>query len=249
MSNLKTFFEFCLENRWIAFNPARIKARRTKKESTESERIPYSDEELERMFSACANQYGQNNHAYRYKWTGQDLSDFIAISVYTGLRISDVALFSAERLKANGECLIRTTKNNREVCTWIPIWLQDRIRLRAQQLGNLIFGKHETESIDSITDQWRRRLIKLWGLCGPWPEKPEHHRFRHTFARILLQQGNVSIRDVAELLGDTEETVRKYYGKWVSERQERVTEVLKQAFAGKPVPMPMKPLKNSPLPG
>ncbi len=39
---------------------------------------------------------------------------------------------------------------------------------------------------------------------------PTHHRFRHTFARILLQQGDVSIRDVAELLGDTEETVRKH---------------------------------------
>ncbi len=32
MSNLKTFFEFCIENRWIATNPARIKARRTRTE-------------------------------------------------------------------------------------------------------------------------------------------------------------------------------------------------------------------------
>src|SRR5580692_3290041 len=35
---------------------------------------------------------------YSRKWTGQDLSDFISISVYTGLRISDVATFRADRL-------------------------------------------------------------------------------------------------------------------------------------------------------
>lgn len=239
MSNLKAFFEFCLENRWIVVNPARLKTRRTRNEAASSERIPFSDEELERMFQTCANRYGHGEFASRYKWTGQDLSDFIAVSLYTGLRISDVALFSARRLKANGECLIRATKNNKEVYIWIPIWLQVRIRLRAEQFGDPIFGKHETENIESITDQWRRRLKKLWNLCGPWPETPEHHRFRHTFARILLQQGKVTVRDVAELLGDTEETVRKYYGAWVSERQERVTEVLRQAFAGKPTPKPM----------
>jgi hypothetical protein len=29
--------------------------------------------------------------SYKYKWTGKDLADFIAVSIYTGLRISDVA--------------------------------------------------------------------------------------------------------------------------------------------------------------
>ncbi|MGO9435611.1 MAG: hypothetical protein ACLPH3_24380 [Terracidiphilus sp.] len=69
---------------------------------------------------------------------------------------------------------------------------------------------------------------------------PTHHRFRHTFARILLQQGDVSIRDVAELLGDTEETVRKHYAAWVPVRQERLTKVLKQAFEDKPKPKVFK---------
>lgn len=161
MSNLKACFEFCLENRWIVFNLARIKARRTRKESAESERFPFSDEALERMFLACANQYGQNKYAYRYKWAVQDLSDFIAISVYTGLRISNVAQFRARRLKANGERFICATKNNKEVCTWIPSWLQEWINSRSKQFGDLIFGKHETENIESITDQWRRSLIKL----------------------------------------------------------------------------------------
>jgi integrase len=73
-------------------------------------------------------------------------------------------------------------------------------------------------------------------LCGPWAEKPTPHRFRHTFARILLQKANVTVRDVAELLGNTEEIVRKHYAAWVPERQARITKILKAAFKDKPKP-------------
>jgi len=45
------------------------------------------------------------------------------------------------------------------------------------------------------------------------------------------QRPGVTVRDVAELLGDTEEMVRRHYAAWVSERQERLTGVLKEAFA------------------
>jgi predicted transcriptional regulator len=66
--------------------------------------------------------------------------------------------------------------------------------------------------------------------------------------RILLQQDDVTFRDIAELIGDTEETVRKYYASWVPERQERVTEVVRRAFAGKPIPMPMTSQSSSTQP-
>lgn len=58
--------------------------------------------------------------SYRYKWTGQDLADFISLSMYTGLRISDIATFHTDRLLASGECHVRTTKTGRKVYTWIP---------------------------------------------------------------------------------------------------------------------------------
>ena len=53
--------------------------------------------------------------------------------------------------------------------------------------------------------------------------------------RILLESG-VPIADVAELIGDTEEIVRKHYAKWVPERQARLTSILQEAFAEKPRP-------------
>jgi hypothetical protein len=39
---------------------------------------------------------------------------------------------------------------------------------------------------------------------------------------------------VAELLGNTEEMVRKTYSAWVPERQARLTRILREAFDDKP---------------
>jgi integrase len=255
MTVVKSFFEFAVINEWISRNPARLIKEKHGRNGggPTAERIPFLDEELRRMFEACQNQYGKaairwsrqtHRHPagfadkanYRYGATGQDLADFISVSVYTGLRISDVSTFHIDRLQPSGECHIRTMKNGRKVFTWIPEWLQERMRLRAAQSGPIIFGVHSTKDMNVITDVWRRKLKRLWDLCGPWPEKPTPHRFRHTFARILLQRDGVTVRDVAELLGDTEEMVRKHYSAWVPERQARLTKVLQDAFADKPTP-------------
>ncbi len=203
MSVVKTFFEFAVANEWIDRNPARmLRAPRGQAASHGRERPPFSDEELRRMFHACRTLYGREA-AHRYRWTGRDLEDFISVSLYTGLRISDVCTFHIDRLLPSGECHIRTTKNARKVFTWAPEWLQQRLRRRAKRIGPLIFGEHVTIDINVITDVWRRKLNRLWVLCGPWKEKPMPHRFRHTFVRILLERSGVTVRDVAELLGDT----------------------------------------------
>jgi len=51
----------------------------------------------------------------------------------------------------------------------------------------------------------------------------------------LLEKG-VPVADVAELIGDTEEMVRRHYARWVPERQTRLTNILKDAFVDKPKP-------------
>lgn len=64
----------------------------------------------------------------------------------------------------------------------------------------------------------------------------ELSRFQHTVARIPLERPGITVRDVAELLGDTEDIVRKHYAAWIPERQERLTAVLKAACETKPKP-------------
>jgi integrase len=79
---------------------------------------------------------------------------------------------------------------------------------------------------------WRRKIGKVFESAGNFEETLTPHRFRHTFARILLLRG-VPVADVADLLGDDEKTVREHYSRWVPERQARLTRILKEAFDGK----------------
>jgi hypothetical protein len=62
-------------------------------------------------------------------------------------------------------------------------------------------------------------------------------RFWHTFALILLQKG-VPVADVADVLGDDEKTVREHVARWVPERQERLTRLLKEAIVARGEPPP-----------
>ncbi len=93
----------------------------------------------------------------------------------------------------------------------------------------------ESDRLDTVTDLWRRKINKVFELAGAFDETPTPHRFRHTFARILLQRG-VPLADVADLLGDGEKTVREHYARWVPERQARLTKILQDAFDDKPRP-------------
>jgi hypothetical protein len=68
----------------------------------------------------------------------------------------------------NGEIALRTTKAGTVVYTWVPEWLQQRIRTRATKHGPYIFGAHKTTTLDIITEAWRRRLNKIWEMCGEW---------------------------------------------------------------------------------
>jgi hypothetical protein len=73
-----------------------------------------------------------------------------------------VATFHVDRMKPSGEILLRTTKAGTHVFTWVPGWLQERIRARATEYGPSIFGEHTTKDTNVVTDVWRRKLIKLF---------------------------------------------------------------------------------------
>lgn len=259
LSVLKGFFKPFVEDRILAVNPAAItiqihnRAARDERGGTNSrQKSPFSDAEIERMLAACADvgrpqkirqwpRTGEGSKGqrlvnigeycdYHRKWTGEDLADFITLSKFTGLRISDVATFDAERLRPDGTVRVRSQKNNKWVCVPVPEKVQAMIRRRAAIHGPLIFGKHTTADVNVIADVWRRKLKALWAKCGPWEEKPTPHRFRHTFIRVLLERG-VPVADVAELAGDTEQMIRRYYGAWVAERQDRLNRIVRAAFA------------------
>ncbi len=245
---LKAFFELAVFNDWITVNPARTPVKRKNKAQRLAdelaERAPFTDDELTRMLAACHKYTELAAQDSRYRFTGEDLEDFILVSAYTGLRISDVATFHISRLNERGDVHVRAIKNNKWIDTWIPDWLQNRIRTRAQKFGPYIFGfrpgvggRSLEAEIATFAGAWRDRLNALWDLCGPWAESPMPHRFRHTFVRILLQR-NVPLPVIAKLAGDTEEVIRESYSKWVPELQAGVRSTLEQAFHDVPIPRP-----------
>ena len=253
---VKAFFEIFVEDGILERNPARIKSRpnralRAPEQSAAGQKNPFTNEELERMLDGCAR-YGRTEVRqwpkkrngrrmvaiteycdYHRKWTGKDLADFIHLSIHTGLRISDVATFHISRLNEKGEINLRATKNGTWVSIWIPEWLRADLQERAQRIGPLIFGEHETRDLNVITDVWRRKLKALWARNGPWAQKPTPHRFRHTFIRILLER-HVPVSVIADLTGDTEQMIRKHYSAWMPGRQENTTRVLSEAFQNAP---------------
>jgi integrase len=236
LGTLRAFFRFCVNREWLPKSPVSGDLRPPLGSSRVANKIPFTDAELERIIKACdaLGEIRWSSGKGEGAWNGEDAKDFIWTLAYTGLRISDVALFNMTRLHGN-EVFLRAKKNGGEVFAYIPDWLRDRLIHRSKSWGPMLFLVGKSERLETVTDTWRRKLNKVFELAGKFEERPTPHRFRHTFARILLQRG-VPVADVADLLGDDEKTVREHYSRWVPERQARLTKILKDAFDDKPKP-------------
>jgi hypothetical protein len=90
-------------------------------------------------------------------------------------------------------------------------------------------GKPKTHK--AHVDRALRTLFKAAGVASA-----HAHRFRHTLATELLGRG-ASFEEVADILGNGPEVVRKHYGKWSAARQTRIDDLMNRVFI---------PLKNSP---
>jgi integrase len=236
LTTLRAFFRFAVHRKWIAESPVSPDIKPPAGSSRAANKAPFTDDELNCILEACdLVKVEWKNETGVGVWTGEDLKDLIWLMLYTGFRISDASLFNIKRLQGD-QVFIRAKKNGGDVFAYIPDWLRDRLNARAERYGRRPFIVARSDRLETVTNIWRRRLDKAFELAGPFEEPATPHRFRHTFARILLQRG-VPIADVADLLGDDEKTAREHYARWVPERQARLTKILKEAFHGQPKPM------------
>ena len=235
LTTLRGFFRFWVNRKWIAESPVSSDIKAPVGSSKAANKAPFTDDELKRIVNACdAVKIEWKNETGLGVWTGEDLKDLIWLMLYTGFRISDATFFSIKRLQGD-QVFIRAKKNGGDVFAYVPDWLRDRLLARAERHGDRLFIIARSERLETVTNIWRRRIAKAFEVAGPFEEPATPHRFRHTFARILLQRG-VPVADVADLLGDDEKTVREHYARWVPERQARLTKILKDAFQGQPKP-------------
>ena len=137
---------------------------------------------------------------------------------YAGLRISDVV--TLERDHVRGAYLLkRTVKNHRLIQVELPRVVLEALDVlpppKAAAKDNLRFFFSDTTGLRSLVKgAWRTMdaVFKRSGVVGAHP-----HRFRHTLASELLGKGG-SIEKVADILGDSPATIRRYYAKWTPDQ-------------------------------
>ncbi len=137
---LRAFFRFCVNRDWIVKSPVTPDLKPPLGANRTANKVPFTDDELQRIIRACdqVEPVVWKNHMGDGCWTGEDVKEFIWVLAYTGLRISDVALFSIARLRGN-ELFLRAKNNGGDVFTWIPDWLRDQLNTLAKERGS-IFG-------------------------------------------------------------------------------------------------------------
>ena len=238
LGTLRHFFRFCARRKWVEMDPSDPKSVGPVSSDLKppigagrsQNKHPFTDDELSRIYAACdkIKTVSWKNGRKSGTWCGKDALEFLTFLLHTGLRISDAGLFHIDRLRGN-EVFLRAKKNGGDLFMWLPDAVRDMLLRRSKIHGPRPFLTGESDRLETLTDLWRRRLNKVFDLAGKFEEAPTPHRCRHTFARLLLQRG-VPVADVADLLGDDEDTVSQHYARWVPERQARLTAILKDAF-------------------
>lgn len=130
LERLKAFVKFCVKREWIAKDIA-DDLQAPQGSSVTVPKSPFTDGELEKLYAACEKIGPQLKQGPGYRtWSGIDERDFVDLSIYTGLRLSDVATFDITKHLKGNDVFLRMHKTKRPLFTWIPDWLTERLRAR-----------------------------------------------------------------------------------------------------------------------
>lgn len=223
---LRQFFKFCLVRHWIRENPAA--GIRGPRNVQPNEVEPYTPAEVEKIAAACFA-FGRTDYERKRARA------MILAMRYTALRIGDVAMLARERISRDGDrwrIFLRTEKNGKPVFLPIP----DELRLALNSLPaprgaapdcRFYFwnGTTSERAIKGISERTLAAVFKKSGVI-----KAHAHRFRHTLATKLLEAG-ASFEEVADILGNSPDIVRKHYAKWSTARQARIDTLMDQVWA------------------
>jgi site-specific recombinase XerD len=223
---LRQFFKFCLARHWVRENPAsQIKMPRN---VPPNEVEPYTTAEVESMIAACGR-FGRNDYE-RLRARAMVLT-----MRYTGLRIGDTAMLARDRISRDGarwRIFLHTEKTGKPV--FLPIADELRLALNAVPIPRgatpdcRYFFWNGISSERALKGNTERALAAVFKVSKV--ERAHAHRFRHTLATELLGVG-ASFEEIADILGNSPEVVRKHYAKWSTARQARIDNLMDQVWA------------------
>jgi len=155
---------------------------------------------------------------------------------HTALRISDVCTVRKDAIswdQPNGtwRVLLRTQKTGDPVFLPLPEVLKlvlDALPLPRNAAADCPYyfwnGQSSRRAMVGIAERTLSAVFKKSGV------KSAHaHRYRHTLATRLLEKG-ATFEDVADILGNSPDVVRKHYAKWSQGRQANIDRLMLAHF-------------------
>jgi site-specific recombinase XerD len=221
---LRLFCGFCVDRDWMKDNLAKkIKLPRNLKPN---EVVPFTPSEITAILEACET-FGKSAYE-RLRARAMILT-----LRYTALRIGDVSLLARDRINRDGDrwrIFLRTEKSGQPVFLPVPSDLKAALDCVPAPLRNIEsrhffwngIGKEKTHK--AHVDRCLRAVFKASGVSGA-----HAHRFRHTLATELLGRG-ATFEEVADILGNSPEIVRRHYGKWSVARQSRIDDLMQRVY-------------------
>lgn len=224
---LRQFCGFCFDRRWVGENVAkRIKPPRNIRPNDVE---PFSVSEVREIVKAC-------DGIGRGPYERLRARAMILTLRYTALRIGDVAMLNRDRLSRESgrwRIFLRTEKSGKPVFLPIPRELKDALDVVPAPRGAakdcpcyFWNGISSERTMKDIADRSLSAVFK-----ASMVPHAHAHRFRHTLATELLGNG-ASFEEVADILGNSPEIVRKHYAKWSPARQSRIDDLMQRVHSG-----------------
>ena len=217
LETLRAFWAFCTARELCSKNIAALI--KGPKIEDQNDVVPYTHDEMRAIIDAC-NKFGLHDYERSRARAA------VLILRHTALRISDVALLRRDRIsrdKDRWRIFVRTTKNHELVYLLVPDELVEAVNALPVPRGAgkgcpYLFwnGNSEPKSQISRVSETLAAVFRKSGVADC-----HAHRFRHTLATDLVGIG-ATFEEVADVLGNSPEIVRKHYAKWSKQRQERL---------------------------
>jgi site-specific recombinase XerD len=220
IQRLRSFFRFCVGLKWISTSPAQDL--KMPQGIRNTQKLPFSAEEMSRLLQVAQTIQLHPKQAV----SNIELHAFILTMRYTGLRISDTGLLTADRLQGN-KLFLYAKKNGALVyCPLLP-WVANVLASVPLKRGKYLFCTGSIR-LETVVELWSKRLRQVFQKVGI--KNGTSHRFRHTFAVDLLQNG-VDIKHVSMLLGhESVLTTEEHYSAWIQSRQDALNADVLRAY-------------------
>jgi integrase len=212
LERLRAFFNFCIENDWLAKNPAKsIKAPQVEDAGVN----PFSAKQQSKILTAAYHlAHAQEPPKAKTLPVHPKTGTFIKLLLNTGLRITDAALLHRTQIQ-NGRLILKAKKNKMMVSVPLPPDLLgelDRID------GDLFPSPQGSTRPETVSDYWRDQINKVFAYLGM---NGHPHQFRHSLVMNMLNAGS-SIEDCARVIGDSPRIVAQHYWQFCTDTQQRV---------------------------